>query len=120
MGEVDIKKELENNAVVEPKRVDASAKWISAAKWALALSLTGSHQELDAICRNETSDNILHRTRDAAHTLQEVLLGHHDDAIDEELNKREVAHDRWWHSLLRVVEGMEKDICVLIICIAVL
>lgn len=107
IGEVDLQAEREENASLERRSLAASAKWASAARWALALSLTGSHQELDAICQSETPrSTVLNRTRDAAHTLQEVLLGHHDDAIDEELKERQVSKDRWWFSLLRVVEGM--------------
>ncbi|CAM6104569.1 unnamed protein product [Calypogeia fissa] len=107
MGDVDLKAERDENAAAEQRNLEASAKWASAARWALALSLTGSHQELDAICQSETPrSTVLNRTRDAAHTLQEVLLGHHDDAIDEELKERQVSKDRWWFSLLRVVEGL--------------
>lgn len=100
-----MKAELEENALMEQKNLEELAKGASAARWALALSLTGSHQELDAMCQTVQSSTILNRTREAAHTLEEVLLGHHDDAIEEELREHQVPKERWWYSLLRVVEG---------------
>ncbi|KAL2611008.1 hypothetical protein R1flu_022700 [Riccia fluitans] len=106
MGEVDMKAEMEEHALEEQRNMEAAARWASAARWALALSLTGSHEDLDALYATETGDSITTRTRDAAHTLQEVLLGHHDEAIENELRERQVPKERWWFYLLRVVEGL--------------
>ncbi|KAG6543930.1 hypothetical protein Mapa_014771 [Marchantia paleacea] len=106
MGELDMKAEMEEYAMEEQRNMEASARWASAARWALALSLTGSHEELDAIVKSDRAESMLTKARDAAHTLQEVLLGHHDDVIDEELRERQVSKERWWFYLLRVVEGL--------------
>lgn len=70
------------------------------------MSLTSSHQDLQAMSEIEDSDGILGRTRDAARTLQDVLQGCHDDDIANELSRQEIPTERWWSALSRVLEGL--------------
>ncbi|KAI4371833.1 hypothetical protein MLD38_010136 [Melastoma candidum] len=82
----------------------ASSRWAAAAQYALAVSLTSSHNDLQ---RLEIADesSILKRTKDAVTMLQEVLEGKHDRIIEESLNQYEVSREGWWSSLYRMVEG---------------
>eukprot|EP00249_Psilotum_nudum_P023194 c28783_g1_i1 orf=631-5508(+) len=106
MGEVDVKAEIDRQAEENKKKWAASARWATAAQWALAMTLTASHQDLQLIAQSDGGNGILERTRDATQTLQEVLQGHHDYAIAEELSRQRVPKDRWWFALLRVLEGL--------------
>ncbi|XP_058071596.1 ABC transporter C family member 2-like [Magnolia sinica] len=83
----------------------ASSRWAAAAQFALAVSLTSSHNDLQQL-EIEDENSILKKTKDAVITLQGVLEGKHDKAIEETLNQYQVPRDRWWSSLYRVVEGL--------------
>ncbi|XP_021729901.1 ABC transporter C family member 2-like [Chenopodium quinoa] len=83
----------------------ASSRWAAAAQFALGVSLTSSQNDLQQL-EIEDEDNILRRTKDAVITLQGVLEGKHDRAIEETLEQYQVPRDRWWSSLYKVVEGL--------------
>eukprot|EP00246_Nothoceros_aenigmaticus_P008219 TRINITY_DN22766_c0_g1_i1.p1 TRINITY_DN22766_c0_g1~~TRINITY_DN22766_c0_g1_i1.p1 ORF type:complete len:453 (-),score=83.72 TRINITY_DN22766_c0_g1_i1:323-1561(-) len=85
-----------------------SSRWQTAAKWALAMSLTNSNQDLKAFCEagEGKPDTILERTRNATQLLQEILVREHDNEIKEELERRGISEEQWWAALLRVVEGL--------------
>lgn len=106
LGEGDNKLETE-----EARRLDgqrrwlASSRWAAAAQFALAVSLTSSHDDLIQL-ELEGDDNILRKTKDAVITLQGVLEGKHDKVIEETLDQYQVPSDRWWSSLYKMVEGM--------------
>jgi ATP-binding cassette, subfamily C (CFTR/MRP), member 1 len=87
------------------RRWVASNRWAEAAQFALARSLTSSHNDLLAMEASE-GDNIMRRTKDAVITLQNVLEGKHNTEIDESLNQYQVPADSWWSSLYKVIEGM--------------
>ncbi|KAJ6796498.1 ABC transporter C family member 2-like [Iris pallida] len=87
------------------RRWQASARWTAAAQYALAVSLTSSHNDLQKL-EIEDENSILKKTRDAVITLQNVLEGKHDTAIEESLNQYQVSTDRWWSSLYKVIEGL--------------
>lgn len=95
----------------EAKRLDgrrrwlASSRWAAAAQFALAVSLTSSQNDLHKLEIND-ENSILRKTKDAVITLQSVLEGKHDSAIEESLNQYQVPKERWWSSLYKVVEGM--------------
>lgn len=82
----------------------ASSRWVAAAQFALAASLTSSHNDLLQL-EIEDGDNILKKTKDAVITLQGVLEGKHDTVIEETLDHYHVSRDRWWSSLYRIIEG---------------
>ncbi|KAI4371822.1 hypothetical protein MLD38_010126 [Melastoma candidum] len=82
----------------------ASSRWAAAAQYALAVSLTSSHNDLQKLEIADES-SILKRTKDAVTMLQEVLEGKHDRIIEESLNQYEVSREGWWSSLYRMVEG---------------
>lgn len=83
----------------------ASSRWAAAAQFALAVSLTSSQNDLQKL-EIEDENSILKKTKDAVLTLQSVLEGKHDEAIDESLTHYEVPRDRWWSSLYKVIEGL--------------
>lgn len=85
----------------------ASSRWAAAAQFALAVSLTSSQNDLQRL-EIEDENSILKKTKDAVITLQNVLEGKHDKAIEETLNQYQVPKERWWSSLFKVVEGMES------------
>lgn len=82
----------------------ASSRWAAAAQFALAVSLTSSHNDLQRL-EIEDEDSILKKTKDAVVTLQGVLEGKHDKVIDESLNKYQISRDGWWSALYKMVEG---------------
>lgn len=82
----------------------ASSRWAAAAQFALAVSLTSSHNDLQRL-EIEDEDSILKKTKDAVVTLQGVLEGKHDKIIDESLNKYQISRDGWWSALYKMVEG---------------
>ena len=84
---------------------NASARWAVATQFALALSLTSSQQDLQAIAEGGNDNYILQETRNAAQILQVVLQGKHDTAIEEELVQHQVPRENWWSALFKVVEG---------------
>lgn len=95
----------------ETRRIDGQRKWLASSRWAaaaqfaLAVSLTSSHNDLVQL-EIEDEHNILKRTKDAVITLQGVLEGKHDKVIEETLDQYQVPRDRWWSSLYKLVEGL--------------
>ncbi|XP_050221778.1 ABC transporter C family member 2-like [Mercurialis annua] len=83
----------------------ASSRWAAAAQFALAVSLTSSHNDLQRL-EIEDENSILKRTKDAVITLQGVLEGKHDKAIEESLNEYQISKDSWWSSLYKMIEGL--------------
>ncbi|KNA13623.1 hypothetical protein SOVF_112630 isoform A [Spinacia oleracea] len=106
-----VKDEAENRSTGDDNRLDgqrrwlASSRWAAAAQFALGVSLTSSQNDLQQL-EIEDQDNILNKTKDAVITLQGVLEGKHDKAIEETLEQYQVPRDRWWSSLYKVVEGL--------------
>lgn len=86
----------------------ASSRWAAAAKYALAVSLMSSQNDLQKF-ESEDNNNILKRTKDAVITLQGVLEGKHDKVIEESLEQYQVPRDGWWSSVYRVVEGTKIE-----------
>ncbi|XWS55357.1 hypothetical protein CRYUN_Cryun10bG0167700 [Craigia yunnanensis] len=86
-------------------RWQASSRWAAAAQFALAVSLTSSQNELQRFDTGDAS-TILKKTEDAVITLQGVLKGKHDEAIDDMLHQHQVPRDRWWSALYRIIEGL--------------
>ncbi|XP_068657301.1 ABC transporter C family member 2-like [Aristolochia californica] len=83
----------------------ASSRWAAAAQFALSVSLSSSQNDLQSL-EFEDDNSILKKTKDAVITLQGVLEGKHDEAIEETLNHHQVPKERWWSSLFKVVEGL--------------
>lgn len=83
----------------------ASSRWAAAAQFALAVSLTSSHNDLQKL-EIDDENTILRKTKDAVITLQNVLEGKHDKEIEETLELYQVPKDRWWSSVYKVVEGL--------------
>lgn len=106
-----VRDEAEHRSTGDDNRLDgqrrwlASSRWAAAAQFALGVSLTSSHNDLQQL-EIEDEDNILKKTKDAVITLQGVLEGKHDKAIEETLEQYQVPRDRWWSSLYKVVEGL--------------
>ena len=80
--------------------------WAAAAQFSLALRLTSSQQDLQAIADGGNGSYILQETRNAAQVLQDVLQGKHDSAIEEALVQHQVPRENWWSALFKVVEGL--------------
>ncbi|KAL0721101.1 hypothetical protein Bca4012_035700 [Brassica carinata] len=83
----------------------ASSRWAAAAQFALGVSLTTSHNDLQ-ILEIEDDGSILKRTKDAVVTLRNVLEGKHDKEIAESLEEHNISRDGWLLSLYRMVEGL--------------
>ncbi|MCL7038740.1 hypothetical protein MKW94_000190, partial [Papaver nudicaule] len=83
----------------------ASSRWTAVAQFALGVSLSSSHNDLQNL-EFEDDNNILKKTKDAVVTLQGVLEGKHDKAIEETLDQYQVPRDRWWSALYKMVEGL--------------
>ncbi|ESW20774.1 hypothetical protein PHAVU_005G013500 [Phaseolus vulgaris] len=96
----EYKKELENHM-----RQLASTHWTAATQFAIASTLSSLHHLLQKPSGEDNGD-ILDKTKDAATTLQEVLMGKHDEAIEETLHKYHIPTDRWWSTLNKVIEGL--------------
>ena len=105
MGELDSREGFENRAIEKKRKWNASSRWAAAAQFALALSLTSSQQDLQAIAEGGNDNYIIQETRNAAQILQVVLQGKHDTAIEEELVQHQVPRENWWSALFKVVEG---------------
>ncbi|KAH7836909.1 hypothetical protein Vadar_007286 [Vaccinium darrowii] len=106
LGEGDNKLEREETRRLDgQRRWLASSRWAAAAQFALAVSLTSSHNDLIQL-ELEADDSILRKTKDAVITLQGVLEGKHDKVIEETLDHYQVPSDRWWSSLYKMVEGL--------------
>lgn len=95
----------------QSKRLDgerrwlASSRWVAAAQFALAVSLTSSQNDLVQL-EIEDDNSILKKTKDAVITLQGVLEGKHDKIIEETLDQYHVPKDRWWSALYKMIEGL--------------
>lgn len=87
-----------------PRKWLASSRWAAAAQFALAVSLTSSHNDLQSL-EIEDDSSILKRTNDAVVTLRSVLEGKHDKEIAESLEERNISREGWLSSLYRMVEG---------------
>ncbi|CAN1821617.1 ABC transporter C family member 2 [Linum perenne] len=83
----------------------ASSRWAAAANYALGVSLTSSHNDLQGL-EIEDENSILNKTKDAVVTLQGVLEGKHDVAIEESLEQHQISREGWWSSLYKMVEGL--------------
>ncbi|XP_057971356.1 ABC transporter C family member 2 [Malania oleifera] len=83
----------------------ASSRWAAAAQFALGVSLSSSHNDLQRL-EIEDENGILSKTKDAIITLQGVLEGRHDKVIEESLNQHQIPRDGWWSTLYRMVEGL--------------
>ncbi|XP_061357298.1 ABC transporter C family member 12-like [Gastrolobium bilobum] len=94
-----------NKGLESHMRQLASSHWAAATQFAMASTLSSLHHHLQSPSTKDNKD-ILHKTRDAVTTLQEVLVGKHDEAIEETLTKQHVPTDRWWSTLYKVVEGL--------------
>lgn len=105
-GEGKSNREHHDKPMDGQRRWLASSRWAAAAQYALAVSLTSSHNDLQRL-EIEDENSILKRTKDAVIMLQEVLEGKHDRMIEESLNQYEVSRDGWWSALYRMVEGKE-------------
>lgn len=86
----------------------ASSRWTAAAQFALAVSLTSSQNDLTRL-EIEDESSILKKTRDAVITLQGVLEGKHDKAIEESLDQYQMSKDGWWSALYKMIEGKYKE-----------
>ncbi|CAM9003410.1 unnamed protein product [Rhodiola kirilowii] len=75
------------------------------AQYALAVSLTSSHNDLQRL-EIEDEGSILKKTRDAVLTLKGVLEGRHDKEIDESLDQHQISREGWWASLYKMIEGL--------------
>ncbi|KAL6991616.1 Canalicular multispecific organic anion transporter 1 [Sarracenia purpurea var. burkii] len=87
------------------RRWIASSRWAAAAQFALAVTLTSSHNDLVQL-EIEDTNSILRKTKDAVITLQGVLEGKHNKVIEETLDQYHIPSDRWWSSLYKMVEGL--------------
>lgn len=83
----------------------ASSRWAEAAQFALSASLSSSQSDLQQL-ENNAENSILQKTKDAVVTLQDVLEGKHDEAIENTLNEYQVPRDRWWSAFYKVIEGI--------------
>lgn len=94
----------ENKRLDGQRRWLASSRWNDAAKFALAVSLTSSQNDLQKL-EIEDENNILKATKEAVITLRGVLEGKHDQIIEESLNQYQISSEGWWSALYRMVEG---------------
>ncbi|KAJ1377910.1 P-loop containing nucleoside triphosphate hydrolase, partial [Sesbania bispinosa] len=100
------KSEREGNKHVDGQRKWlASSRWAAAAQFALAVSLTSSHNDLQRL-EVEDENSILKKTKDALITLQGVLERKHDKEIEESLEQRQISPEGWWSSLYKMIEGL--------------
>ncbi|GLT67384.1 hypothetical protein SLA2020_396980 [Shorea laevis] len=95
----------ENNQFEGHRKWLASSRWAAAAQFAIAASLSSSHSDLTRL-EIEDEDSILKKTKDAVITLQGVLEGKHDKAIEESLDQHQISKDGWWSAVYRMVEGL--------------
>ncbi|XAR72527.1 Xenobiotic-transporting ATPase [Bertholletia excelsa] len=98
-------REEENMQINGCRRFLGSSRWAIAARFALAVNLTSSHNNLQPL-ELDDENNIVKRTKDAVITLQEVLEGKHDEVIKETLNNYHVPTESWWSALYKVIEGL--------------
>nr|AIU41637.1 ABC transporter family protein [Hevea brasiliensis] len=95
----------ENKQLDGQRKWLASSRWAAAAQFAIAVSLTSSHNDLQRL-EVADEDSILKKTKDAVVTLQGVLEGKHDKVIDESLNQYQISREGWWSALYKMVEGL--------------
>ncbi|XP_062162979.1 ABC transporter C family member 2-like [Alnus glutinosa] len=95
----------ENRQLDGQRRWLASSRWADAAKFAVAVSLTSSQNDLQRL-EIEDENSILKKTKDAVITLRGILEGKHDKVIEESLDQYQISRDGWWSSLYRMVEGL--------------
>ncbi|CAI5992008.1 unnamed protein product [Closterium sp. NIES-64] len=127
LGEVALADELAGRAAVQEKQMAREAakwRWATAAQWALALTLTSSQRDLQAMCNDSEGEEgesnalvavtqpptfqrgVLEETRDAAQVLQAVLSGQRSEEISSALTRRQLSEDKWWTAVSRVVQGL--------------
>ncbi|CAI5486529.1 unnamed protein product [Closterium sp. Naga37s-1] len=122
LGEVALADELAGRAAAQEKQMAREAakwRWATAAQWALALTLTSSQRDLQAMCNNSEGEEgesdaqqpifqrgVLEETRDAAQVLQAVLSGQCSEEISSALTRRQLSEDKWWTAVSRVVQGL--------------
>ncbi|KAF8030774.1 hypothetical protein BT93_D0071 [Corymbia citriodora subsp. variegata] len=100
--------QMETKCLDSERQKSASSYWAAAANVALAVSLN-SHNALQILNiedNDNSSDNILKRTKDAVITLQGVLEGKHNEDIENALSHYQVPADSWWSALYKIVEGL--------------
>ncbi|CAL0302522.1 unnamed protein product [Lupinus luteus] len=95
----------DNKGVESHMRHLASTNWAAATQFAMAATLSSLHHQLQGPSTKDNRD-ILDKTKDAVTTLQEVLEGKHNEAIEETLIRYQVPTDRWWSTLYKIVEGL--------------
>ncbi|GBG83673.1 hypothetical protein CBR_g37475 [Chara braunii] len=112
-GDVDIQQQMTGQANgVEQKWAHEAAvaqRWIRATKWALGMTLSASHNDLQQMAsgvQDESEIPLLMSVHEAAGTLRRVLRGEHNEALREELQRSGVSEQRWWTTLFRLVEGL--------------
>jgi len=99
--------QMETKHLDSERQRSASSYWAAAANVALAVSLNSNNalQILNIEDNDNSSDNILKRTKDAVITLQDVLEGKHNEDIENALYHYQVPADGWWSALYKIVEG---------------
>ncbi|XP_039167225.1 ABC transporter C family member 12 isoform X1 [Eucalyptus grandis] len=100
--------QMETKHLDSERQRSASSYWAAAANVALAVSLNSNNalQILNIEDNDNSSDNILKRTKDAVVTLQDVLEGKHNEDIENALYHYQVPADGWWPALYKIVEGL--------------
>ncbi|KAI6703374.1 hypothetical protein NL676_012510, partial [Syzygium grande] len=100
--------QMETKHLDSERQRSASSCWAAAANVALAVSLNSNNalQILNIEDDENSSDNILKRTKDAVITLQGVLEGKHNEDIENALCNYQVSADSWWSALYKIVEGL--------------
>ncbi|KAE9593921.1 putative xenobiotic-transporting ATPase [Lupinus albus] len=95
----------DNKGLESHMRQLASTNWAAATQFAMATTLSSLHHQLQGPSTKDNKD-ILDKTKDAVTTLQEVLEGKHNEAIEETLTRYQVPTDRWWSTLYKIIEGL--------------
>ncbi|XP_041993077.1 ABC transporter C family member 12-like [Salvia splendens] len=84
-----------------------SSRWNAAVQHALAANLSSAVKDLQVLGFEENS-NMISKTKHAVVLLQDVLLGKHDEEIEETLQQFEVSRHTWWSAFYRVIEGLAE------------
>ncbi|CAK7350711.1 unnamed protein product [Dovyalis caffra] len=90
------------------RRQTDSSRWAAAAQLALAVSLASSENGLPMVDVGDEG-NVLRKTKDAVITLQDVLVGKHDEAIGNSLQQSQVPQDGWWSAFYRMIEAWQRS-----------
>ncbi|XP_057763901.1 ABC transporter C family member 12-like [Salvia miltiorrhiza] len=85
-----------------------SSRWSAAVQHALAANLGSAVKDLQLLGPGEISGNVIGKTTDAVALLQGVLMGKHDDEIEETLGRFEASRHTWWSAFYRVIEGLAE------------